>query len=73
MGAIVTGPWVGVKRQIEESPHNRSGEFEHIGEILRRMRCEGEAAMTDEFSLSLSRCLDCCLAMEQAIEEGRRC
>lgn len=71
MGAIVTGPWVGVKRPIEEAPPSRSGEFESIGEILRRLRREGEAAMADEFSLSLSRCLDCCLAMEQAIEESR--
>lgn len=71
MGAIVTGPWVGVKRPVQETAHSRAGEFEHIGAIMRRMRREGEAAMTDEFSLSLSRCLDCCLAMEQALEEGR--
>ncbi len=69
----VTGPWLGVKRHVEETPPNRSSEFEHIGEILRRTRCEGEAVMTDEFSLGLSRCLDCCLAMEQALEEGRSC
>ena len=71
VGAIVTGPWVGVKRHVEETPHSRSGDFESIGEILRRMRREAEASMKPEFSLSLSRCLDCCLAMEQAIEEGQ--
>ena len=73
VGAIVTGPWVGVKRHVEETPHSRAGEFESIGEIVRRMRWEAESAMTQEFSLSLSRCLDCCLAMEQALEEGRSC
>ena len=71
VGVIVTGPWYGVKRQLEERPHSGAGEFESIAEILRRMRRDVEAAMTQEFSLSLSRCLDCCLTIEQAIEEGR--
>jgi hypothetical protein len=62
---------VGVKRQIEESPHSRAGEFESIGEIMRRMRRQCESEMTHEFSSSLSLRLDLCLALEQYVEEGR--
>lgn len=71
MGAIVTGPWVGVKRQIEKSPHSRSGEFESIGEIMRCMRRQCESEMTNEFCPHLSLRLDLCLALEQCAEEGR--
>ena len=71
MGAIVTGPWAAVKRRVEETPHSRSGEFEHIGEIVRRIRRECEAEMNKEFSPSLSLRLDLCLALEQCIEESR--
>ena len=71
MGAIVTGPWLVVKRHVEETPHGRSGEFESIGEILRRMRRQCESEMTNEFSPSLSLRLDLCLALEQCVEEGR--
>jgi hypothetical protein len=71
VGAIVTGPWVGVKRHVEESPHSRCGEFEHIGEIMRRMRRQCESEMTNEFSPGLSLRLDLCLALEQCAEEGR--
>ena len=72
MGAIVTGPWLGVKRHVEEIPYARSGEFESVGEILRRMRGQSESEMTNEFCPHLSLRLDLCLAMEQGAEEGRR-
>ena len=65
------GPWLGVKRYIEEAPHSRAGEFESIGEIMRRMRRQCESEMTHEFSSSLSLRLDLCLALEQCVEEGR--
>ena len=71
VGAIVTGPWVGVKRHIEESPPRRWGEFESIGEIMRRMRRQCESEMTHEFSPSLSLRLDLCLTLEQYVEEGQ--
>ena len=71
MGAIVTGPWVGVKRHVEETPQRRSGEFESIGEILRRMRRQCESEMTNEFAPGLSLRLDLCLVLEQHAEEGR--
>jgi hypothetical protein len=71
VGAIVTGPWVGVKRQIEESPQRRYQEFESVGEILRRMRRQCESEMTNEFFPGLSLRLDLCLALEQFAEEGR--
>ena len=70
MGAIVTGPRLGVKRHVEEMPHSRSGEFESVGEILRRMRRECESEMTTEFCPHLSLRLDLCLALEQEVEEG---
>ena len=70
VGAIVTGPWVGIKRHVEESPKGRSGEFESLGEIMRRMRqCESE--MTNEFCPHLSLRLDLCLVLAQHTEEGR--
>lgn len=72
VGAIVTGPWVGVKRHVGETPHSRSGEFEHIGEIMRRMRGQCESEMTNEFSPHLSLRLDLCLALEQEVTEGWR-
>lgn len=28
VGAIVMGPWLGVKRPLEKAPPSRSGEFE---------------------------------------------
>jgi len=62
---------VGVKRQIEESPHSEAGEFEHIGDIVHHMRRQCESEMTQEFSPSLSLRLDLCLALEQHAEEGR--
>lgn len=66
----MTSRWVGVTRQIEESPHSRSGELERIGEIVRCLRrCELE--MTNEFCPHLSLRLDLCLALEQCIEEGQ--
>ena len=71
MEAIVTGPWVGVKRHVEETPHNRASEVENIGEIMRRMRRHCESEMTDEFSPGLSLRLDLCVALEQCAEEGR--
>jgi hypothetical protein len=71
VGAIVTGPWVGVKRHVEETPHGRSNEFESIGEILRRMRRACESEMANEFSPGLSLRLDLCLALEQGVEEGQ--
>jgi hypothetical protein len=71
VGAIVTGPWVGVKRYVEETPHSRAGECERIGEILRRMRRQCESKMTDEFCPHLSLRLDLCLALEQGVKEGR--
>ena len=71
MGAIVTGPWVGVKRHIEEIPHGRAGEFESIGEIMRRMRRQCESEMTHEFSHGLSLRLDLCVTLEQCVEEDR--
>jgi len=71
VGAIVTGPWVGVKRYDEETPQSRCGEFESIGEILRRMRRRCESEMTDEFSHDLFFRLDLCLVLEQCAEEGR--
>jgi hypothetical protein len=71
VGAIVPGPWLGVKRLVEETPHSRSGDFESIGEILRRMRRECELEMTNEFSPSLSLRLDLCLVLEHCAEEGR--
>ena len=71
VGAIVTGPWVGVKRHVEETPYGRSGEFESIGEILRRIRHQCESEMTNEFCPHLSLRLDLCLALEQDAEEGR--
>lgn len=73
MGAIVTGPWVGVKRHIEETLPRRGGEFEHIGDILRRLRRQCELEMTHEFSQGLSLRLDLCLALEQCAEEGWSC
>ena len=43
-----------------------------LDEVMRRMRRDVEAAMTQEFSLSLSLCLDLCLTLEQqCAEEGR--
>ena len=71
MGAIVTGPWAGVKRHVEETQGDRSGEFESIGEIVRRMRRQGESEMTHEFSPGLSLRLDLCLAIAQCAEESR--
>jgi hypothetical protein len=71
VGAIVTGPWVGVKRHVEEIPHGRDGEFERVWDILRRMRRECESELTHEFSYGLSLRLDLCLALEQCIVEGR--
>lgn len=71
VGAIVTGPWVGVKRQVEETPHSRAGEFESMGESLLRMRRQCESEMRNEFALGLSLRLDLCLAMEQCVEEGQ--
>ena len=56
---------------VEETPHGLRGEFENIGDILRRMRRQCESEMTNEFSPSLSLRLDLCLAMEQCAEEGR--
>lgn len=73
MGAIVMGPWVGVKRQIEESPHSGAGELESIAEILRRMRRQCESEMTDEFSHGLSLRLDLCLVLEPCAEGGQPC
>jgi hypothetical protein len=70
VGVIVAGPWVRVKRHVEETPHNRSGEFEHIGEILRRMRGQCESEMTNEFSHHLSLRLDLLLSIEQDTKEG---
>jgi hypothetical protein len=67
----VTGPWVGVKRHVDESPQRRAGEFDSIGEIVRRMRRQCESEMTHGFSPSLSLRLDLCLALEQCAEEGR--
>jgi hypothetical protein len=72
VGAIVPGPWVGVKRHVEETPLSLSGEFEHIEEIVRRMRRECELEMTNEFSPHLSLRLDLCLALEQEVAEGWR-
>ncbi len=72
VGAIVTGPWLGVKRHVEEAPHSRSSEFESIGEIVRRMRWQCESEMTNEFSPHLSLRLDLCLSIEQYAEEGER-
>ena len=71
VGAIVTGPWVGVKRHVEETPHSRSNEFESIGETLRRMRRQCQSEMTHKFSPSLSLRLDLCLTLEQCVEEGQ--
>jgi len=71
VGAIVTGPWVGVNRHVEESPHIGAGEFESLGEIVRHMRGQCESEMTNEFSPHLSLRLDLCLALEQGAEEGR--
>jgi hypothetical protein len=71
VGAIVTGPWLGVKRHGEETPQRRRGECEHVGEILRRMRRQCESEMTHEFSPGLSLRLDLCLALEQGVEEDR--
>jgi hypothetical protein len=71
VGAIVTGPWLGVKRHVEKTPYGRSGEFESIGEILRQMRRQCESEMTHEFSPSLSLRLDLCLMLEQCAEEGQ--
>jgi hypothetical protein len=68
VGAIVTGPWVGVKRHVEESPHSRCGELEHIGEIMRRLRRQIESEMTHEFSPGLSLRLDLLLVLEQCVE-----
>jgi len=69
VGAIVIGPWVEVKRCVEETPHGRRGEFESVGDILRRVRRACESEMTYEFSPSLSLRLDLCLAVEQCAEE----
>ncbi len=71
VGAIVMGPWVGVKRQIEERPQSGAGEFESIREILRRMRRQCESEMTNEFCPHLSLRLDLCLVLAQHAEEGR--
>ena len=71
MGVIVTGPWVGVKRHLEEIPQCRCDEFESVGEILRRMRRQCESEMTHEFSPGLSLRLDLCVTLEQCTEEGR--
>jgi hypothetical protein len=72
VGAIVTGPWVGVKRHaVEEMPHGRWGECERVGDILRRMRRQCELEMTNDFSHGLSLRLDLCLALEQCTEEDR--
>jgi len=73
VGAIVLGPWVEVKRHVEETLHSHSNEFEHIGEIMRRMRHQCESEMSNEFSSSLSLRLDLCLALEQDIEEDWSC
>jgi len=70
VGAIVPGPWVGVKRQIEETPQRRSGEVESIREIMRRMRRQCESEMTNEFCPHLSLRLDLCLVLEQCAEES---
>jgi hypothetical protein len=63
------GPWLRVKRHIEETQF--STEFQSVGEILRRMRRECESEIANEFSPSLSVRLDLCLALEQEIEEQR--
>lgn len=72
MGAIVTGPWLGVKRHVEARPQSGAGEFEYIVEILRRMRGQCESEMTHEFSPGLSLRLDLCLTIELYTEEGER-
>jgi len=71
VGVIVTSPWFGVKRHVEEAPHSRSNEFESIGEIMRRMRRQSESEMTNEFCPHLSLRLDLCLVLEQHAEEGQ--
>ena len=72
VGAIVTGPWVGVKRHVEETPHGCAGEFESIGEILRRLRLLAEREMTEEFNPALSLRLDDLIRQEETWdEEGR--
>ena len=60
-----------LQRQIEETQDGRSGEFESIGEILRRMRRQCESEMTNEFCPHLSLRLDLCLVLAQHAEEGR--
>ena len=69
MGAIVTGPWFGVKRHVEETPQCRCGEFESVGEIMRRIRRQCESEMTYEFCPHLSLRLDLFLALEQGLQE----
>jgi hypothetical protein len=71
VGAIVTGPWLGVKRHAEEIPQRQCDEFECVGDILRRLRRQCELEMTSEFSPALSLRLDLCVALEQCAEEGR--
>jgi hypothetical protein len=71
VGVIVPGPWVGVKRHVEEMSHGRCGGCERVGDLLRRLRRQCEWEMIHEFSPGLSLRLDLCLALEQCAEEGR--
>jgi hypothetical protein len=67
----MTSRWVGVKRQVEAHPPRRCSEFEHVGEMVRRLRRQCESEMTNEFCPHLSLRLDLYLVLEQHAEEGR--